>query len=143
VSITARGRSLGRKPLEDWRAALGGFLKCDPAVRRYPLAHGTQGPFWNEILGEFLSELPFTLYAIGSLDLKLLHDAAWQQIEDRFVLDRPRDVLEFWERHKNTLAGSEVSVSSRPRGRRAAADVDQDPPAALRMVSSSRTYSFK
>jgi len=96
VSMTARGASLGRKPLEDWRAALEGFLRCDPIVRRYPGPQGGHGPFWNEVLVELLQELPFTLYAMGSLDLKLLHDAAWQQVEDRFVLDRPPDVLEFW-----------------------------------------------
>ncbi len=96
VSMTARGASLGRKPLEDWRAALEGFVKCDPMVRRYPGPQGGHGPFWNEVLVELLQELPFTMYAMGSLDLKLLHDAAWQQVEDRFVLDRPPDVLEFW-----------------------------------------------
>lgn len=97
VSMTARGASLGRRPLEDWRAALEGFLKCDPIVRRYYAPGGRQhGPFWAEVLVELLQELPFTLYAMGELDLKLLHDAAWQQVEDRFVLDRPPDVLEFW-----------------------------------------------
>jgi len=96
VSMTARGASLGRKPLEDWRAALEGFLRCDPIVRRYPGPQGGHGPFWNEVLVELLQELPFTMYAMGSLDLKLLHDAAWQRVEDRFVLDRPPDVLEFW-----------------------------------------------
>ncbi len=96
VSMTARGASLGRKPLEDWRAALEGFLRCDPIVRRYPGPQGGHGPFWTEVLVELLQELPFTMYAMGSLDLKLLHDAAWQQVEDRFVLDRPPDVLEFW-----------------------------------------------
>ncbi len=132
VSMTARGASLGQKPLEDWRAALEGFLGCDPIVRRFPAAHGRQhGPFWAEVLVELLQELPFTVYAMGSLDLKLLHDAAWQQVEDRFMLDRPPDVLEFWRQMMEsdidrlilgTLAGlgavtvAEGSVSLTPLG---------------------------
>jgi hypothetical protein len=97
ASMTARGASLGRRPLEDWRAALEGFLRCDPIVRRFWAAGGRQhGPFWAEVLVELLQELPFTVYAMGSLDLKLLKEAAWQQVEDRFVLDRPPDVVQFW-----------------------------------------------
>lgn len=97
VSMTARGASLERKPLVDWRAALEGLLRCDPIVRRYYVPEGKQhGPFWAEVLIELLQDLPFTVYAMGELDLKLLHDAAWQQVEDRFVLDRPPDVLQFW-----------------------------------------------
>lgn len=103
LSMTARGASLGRKPLEDWRVALEGFLRCDPIVRRYYAAGGRQhGPFWAEVLVELLQELPFTVYAMGELDLKLLHDAAWQQVEDRFVLDLPPDVLKFWRQMMET-----------------------------------------
>lgn len=131
VSMTARGASLGRRPLEDWRAALEGFLRCDPIVLRYPGPQGGQGPFWTEVLIELLQEIPFTMYAMGSLDLKLLHDAAWQQVEDRFVLDRSPDVLEFWRQMMEsdidrlilgTLAGhgavtlAEGSVSLTPLG---------------------------
>lgn len=35
---------------------------------------------------------------MGELDLKLLHDAAWQQIEDRFHVHREPIVLEHWRR---------------------------------------------
>lgn len=98
VSITARGTSLGKEPLEDWRAAFEGFLKCDPVAPRYGLSLQMRGPFWNEVLVELLGELPFWLYAMGELDLKLYQEAAWQKIENRFHLDREPGVLDHWRR---------------------------------------------
>ncbi|MBA3877460.1 MAG: hypothetical protein C0498_11120 [Anaerolinea sp.] len=98
VSITRRGMSLGKRPLEDWRAAFEGFLDCDPVPAGYGSEAREGGPFWNEVLIELLVQLPLGLYVGGGVDLEQLRDDAWRQVQDRFDLRREPWVLDHWRK---------------------------------------------
>ncbi len=98
VSITRRGRSMGRKPIADWQAAFEGFLVCDPVPAGHGLGASEDGPFWNEVLLELIEELPLGLYLGSEVDLERLRDDAWRQVQARFELHREQWVLDHWRR---------------------------------------------
>ena len=75
-----------------------------------------QGPFWNEFLNELLGQLPFWMYGGSEIDLKLLFDAAWQQIEARFYLDRQPQVLEHWRKMMETDVEGQIFENLRYLG---------------------------
>ncbi|MBI2776786.1 MAG: hypothetical protein HYX57_05945 [Chloroflexi bacterium] len=98
ASITRRGMSLGRKPIDDWQVAFEGFLKCNPVPARYGLDASKSEPFWNEILVELVEQLPFGLYVAGVIDVEPLRDDVWRQVQARFNLLREPWVLEHWRK---------------------------------------------
>ncbi len=84
VSATARGRRLGRDPLEDWGAAFEGYFRADPlGIRSAGFT-----PFWDPLLAELIDQLPLLLYlAEKPIEVGHLADDVWFSIEEGYDLD--------------------------------------------------------
>ena len=84
VSATARGRRLGRDPLDDWGRAFEAYFRADP----FGLRLDRWAPFWAELLAEVLDELPLLLY-IGTepVDLQALKDDIWAAAEEGYDVE--------------------------------------------------------
>lgn len=97
VSATRRGATLDAKPMEDWAAAFEGLLRCDPWPERYWRIQ-SWGPYWEEILVEMLVDLPAVLYAEGEIDVVVLGDIAWRQLDEMFAFDPEAPMIDTWRR---------------------------------------------
>ena len=121
LSMTERGRTVGRKPHEDWWLAFRALMKdgSKPFFEMGPM-------WWFELLDDLLEALPRQLYRIDALDMAYVREAALELAEEQYILPdlgaydprvfrSPATSTEGWWTPWSTLARSALVTMDRSR----------------------------